>query len=165
MEKVLSVDFQKCTGCRLCEIVCSVMHDGVSNPARSRIRIVKWEDEGQYIPMICQQCEDAPCLNVCPVGAISRDEDYGFLNVDYNTCIGCRSCVSICPFGAMNYTRIDKKIFKCDLCGGDPQCVRFCEMKAVDYISSDRISAEKQRDAATRFYGAQKKATALQDPF
>jgi Fe-S-cluster-containing hydrogenase component 2 len=141
------------------------MHDGVSNPARSRIRIVKWEDEGQYIPMICQQCEDAPCLNVCPVGAISRDEDYGFLNVDYNTCIGCRSCVSVCPFGAMNYTRLNKKVFKCDLCGGDPQCVRFCDIKAVDYISSDRISAEKQRDAATRFYGAQKKAAALQEPF
>ena len=78
MEKVLTVDYQKCTGCRLCELVCSVTHDGISNPARSRIKIVKWEDEGLYVPMICQQCEDAPCKNVCPVGAISRDADLRF---------------------------------------------------------------------------------------
>jgi anaerobic carbon-monoxide dehydrogenase iron sulfur subunit len=64
MEKFLTVNAEKCTGCRLCEQVCSVVHEGVSNPAKSRIQIVKWEDEGRYIPMICQQCEDAPCQNV-----------------------------------------------------------------------------------------------------
>ena len=94
-------------------------------------------------------------MNVCPVGAISRDENHGFLNVDHDMCIGCRSCVAACPFGAMNYTRIDKKVFKCDLCGGDPQCVRFCEIKAVEYIPSDRLSAAKARDAATRLYASQ----------
>ena len=67
MSKVLYVDHQKCTGCQLCELVCAVSHDGKSNPARSRIRVVKWEAEGLYIPMTCQQCQDAPCLNVCPV--------------------------------------------------------------------------------------------------
>ena len=53
MDKVLTVDFEKCTGCRLCEQVCTVMHDGVSNPARSRIKVVKWEDEGQYTDPKC----------------------------------------------------------------------------------------------------------------
>ena len=163
MNKVLSVDYQKCTGCRLCELVCSVSHEGVSNAARSRIRIVKWEDEGQYVPMICQQCEDAPCKNVCPVGAISRDEDYGFLKVNYDICIGCRSCVTVCPFGAMNYTMIDKKVFKCDLCGGDPQCVRFCDEKAVDFIPPDRTSQKKKRDAATRLYATQKNTAAMHE--
>jgi len=162
MDKVLSVDYRKCTGCRLCELVCTVMHDGVSNPARSRIRIVKWEDEGQYVPMVCQQCEDAPCRNVCPVGAISRDQEYGFLDVDYEVCIGCRSCVSVCPFGAMSYNMIDRKVIKCDLCGGNPQCVRFCDEKAVDYIPSDRLSTRKKRDAALRLRASRKNPAAMQ---
>ena len=162
MDKVLAINYQKCTGCRLCELVCSVMHDGVSNPARSRIKVMKWEAEGLYIPMSCQQCEDAPCMNVCPVKAISRDEDFDFLKVDYDVCIGCRSCVTVCPFGAMNYNVIDKKVFKCDLCGGKPQCVRFCDMKAVDYVEADSLSQSKKKDAAKRLSAAQREAVALQ---
>jgi carbon-monoxide dehydrogenase iron sulfur subunit len=162
MEKMLMIDYQKCTGCRLCELVCSVMHDGVSNPARSRIKVMKWESEGLYIPMSCQQCEDAPCMNVCPVKAISRDEDFGFLNVDYDVCIGCRSCVAVCPFGAMNYNETDKKVFKCDLCGGKPQCVRFCDVRAVDYVDAGRLSLHKKKDAARRLSAAQREASALQ---
>ena len=162
MEKVLMINHQKCTGCRLCELVCSVMHEGVSNPARSRIKVMKWESEGLYIPMSCQQCEDAPCKNVCPVKAISRDEKIGFVMVDYEMCIGCRTCVTVCPFGAMNFDVIDRKVIKCDLCGGDPQCVRFCEIKAVDYVDADRMSLFKKKDAAEKLSVAQKDAAALQ---
>lgn len=156
MEKVLTADFEKCTGCRLCELVCSVMHDGISNPARSRIKVVKWEAEGRYVPMVCQQCEEAPCQHACPMGAISRDNDWGFLKIDPHLCIGCRTCVGVCPFGAMNYNRTDRKVFKCDLCGGDPQCVRFCEVKAVNFVDADRLDQEKRRKAAARLYGTQK---------
>jgi len=162
MDKVLMIDYQKCTGCRLCELVCSVMHDGISNPARSRIKVMKWEAEGLYIPMTCQQCEDSPCMNVCPVKAISRDEDYGFVMVDHNVCIGCRTCVTVCPFGAINFNVIDKKVFKCDLCGGEPQCVRFCEVKAIDFVETDRIGIFKRKDAAERLFTAQKQATAIE---
>ena len=162
MAKALYIDYQKCTGCRLCELVCAVSHDGISNPARSRIRVMKWEDEGLYIPMSCQQCQDAPCLNVCPVKAISRDEEMGRVAVDYDACIGCRSCVGICPFGAMNYDPIDKLIFKCDLCDGDPQCARFCEVKAVDFVENSDISILKTRNAAERVSAAGKKASSLE---
>ena len=68
MGKVLQINLEKCTGCRLCELVCSVFHDGASNAARSRIKVVKWEQEGLYIPMSCQQCQDAPCMIVCREG-------------------------------------------------------------------------------------------------
>ncbi len=152
MEKILNVDYQKCTGCRLCELVCSVAHDGISNPTRSRIKIIKWEEEGLYVPMICQQCENAPCEAVCPVGAITRDENDDYLKVDYNICIGCRSCVTACPFGAMNYNTTDKKVFKCDLCGGQPECVRFCEVNAIEYVAAEGSSDQKKKDAAVRFY-------------
>jgi Fe-S-cluster-containing hydrogenase component 2 len=150
MAKALYIDYQKCTGCRTCELVCAVQHDGCSNPARSRIKVVKWEAQGLYIPMTCQQCQDAPCLNICPVKAISKDDSMGRVTVDYDVCIGCRSCVAICPFGAMNYNVIDKRVFKCDLCDGDPQCVRFCDVKAVDLVEENDVSILKTRNAAEK---------------
>ena len=150
MAKALYIDYQKCTGCRTCELVCAVQHDGCSNPTRSRIKVVKWEAQGLYIPMSCQQCQDAPCMNICPVKAISKDDELGRVMVDYDTCIGCRSCVSICPFGAMSFNVIDKMVFKCDLCDGDPQCVRFCDVKAVDLIEENDVSILKTRSAAEK---------------
>ncbi len=150
MAKALFIDYQKCTGCRTCELVCAVRHDGFSNPARSRIRVMKWEAEGFYIPMSCQQCQDAPCMNVCPVKAIARDEQLGRVSVDYDACIGCRSCVGVCPFGAMSFNSIDKQVFKCDLCDGDPQCVRFCDVKAVDLLEEEDVSILKKRVAAEK---------------
>jgi len=160
--RALVVNYEKCTGCRLCELVCSVMHEGVSNPSRSRIRVIKWEAEGLYIPMSCQQCEDAPCMNVCPVKAISRDEELGRVMIDYDVCIGCRACVSACPFGAMSFDVIGRKVFKCDLCDGEPQCVRFCEEKAVDFIETDDVCNSKRRNAAERVSAAGKEAAALE---
>ncbi len=161
MAKALYIDYQKCTGCRLCELVCAVKHDGISNPTRSRIKVMKWEQEGLYVPMSCQQCQDAPCLNVCPVKAISRDEELQRVMVDYDVCIGCRSCVAVCPFGAMNFNVIDRKVIKCDLCDGDPQCVRFCDRKAVDFVSPDEVSIAKKRTAAERLSKAGKEASVL----
>ena len=161
MSKALYINYEKCTGCRLCELVCAVKHDGISNPARSRIKVMKWEMEGLYIPMSCQQCQDAPCVNACPVKALSRDEDLGRVVVDYDVCIGCRTCVSVCPFGAMSFNTIDRKVFKCDLCEGDPQCVRFCDRKAVDFVSPDDVSIEKKREAASRISQAGKQASTL----
>ena len=164
MAKSLYIDHEKCTGCRLCELVCAVWHDGISNPARSRIRVMKWEAEGLYIHMTCQQCQDAPCLNVCPVKAISQEEETGRITVDYDTCIGCRSCVSICPFGAMSFNTIDRRVLKCDHCDGDPQCVRFCEVKAVDFVEANDVSLVKSRKAAQRLSAAGKKAADLYSP-
>ncbi len=161
MANCLFIDYEKCTGCRLCELVCAVKHDGISNPVRSRIKVMKWEAEGLYIPMSCQQCEEAPCMKVCPVKAITRDEEMGLVVVDYEICIGCRTCMTVCPFGAMNYNPIEKQVFKCDLCDGDPQCVRFCDVKAVTFVSPDEIANYKRRDAAERLSIAGKAAGAL----
>ena len=151
-DKVLMINPEKCTGCRLCELVCAVKHDGISNPSRSRIRVMKWEMDGVYIPMACQQCQDAPCMGVCPAGALSRNDELNRVEVDYNKCIGCRSCVSVCPFGAMAFNPIDRQVFKCDLCDGDPQCVRFCSVNCLEYVNADDVALLKKKTAAEKLY-------------
>ena len=101
-------------------------------------------------------------MNVCPVKAISRNEEFAQVTVDYDVCIGCRSCVGVCPFGAMSYNPTDRQVFKCDHCDGDPQCVRFCEEKAVDFIEADKVTINKRRKAAERVSSASKDAAALE---
>ncbi len=148
MSKILVIDHEKCTGCRLCELVCSVKHERVSNPYRARIKIVKWEMAGKIIPVVCQQCEDAPCMGVCPVNALSRNAETGAVEIDYDVCIGCRMCMNACPFGAMGYDWVNSHVIKCDLCGGDPQCARFCETGAIQYVEKATLGALKQRKGA-----------------
>ena len=150
-KKLLTIDPDKCTGCRNCELVCSVRHYGVSNPSLSRIQVVKWEHIGVYIPMSCQQCEDAPCLEVCPKDAIYRDETLESVAINHDFCIGCKMCVAACPFGAMQWNSGRSRVFKCDLCDGDPQCVRFCYTRAVDYQSASKVSTGRMRQAAIKF--------------
>jgi len=101
-------------------------------------------------------------MNACPVKAISSNYEMSRVEVDYDICIGCRTCVSVCPFGAMNFNYIDRKVAKCDLCDGDPQCVRFCEVNAIEYVDSSDVAVLKQKEAAKRLSTAQKKAADLQ---
>jgi len=138
--KMLMVDPERCTGCRLCEITCSVMHTGVSNPARARIHVIKWEDQGFYLPMSCRQCEDAACMTVCPKEAIYRDKAIERVMIDDDRCIGCKMCVSACPFGA-------------------PQCVRFCDMGAVDYVETTRFQYQRMREAGENLSELMRKHT------
>lgn len=151
MSKMLIIDYDKCTGCRLCELVCSVKHTGASNPSRANVHVVKWEDEGFYLPMLCQHCVDAPCTSVCPTNAIYRDEGLNRVMVDYDLCIGCKVCIAACPFGAMGFDEIEKKVIKCDICDGEPLCVRFCDMKAIDYVDATTSNFEKMRDTSRNF--------------
>lgn len=150
MEKVILVDQDKCTGCRLCEMVCSVKHEGVSNPSRARIHIVKWFMEGYHMPMFCQQCMEAPCVAVCPKDALSRNGELGTVELDYDLCIGCKMCVTACPFGGMGIDTTSRKVIKCDLCDGDPQCVKFCFPEALQFVEANAVNLRKKREAATK---------------
>ena len=156
MQKILFVDQEKCTGCRLCEIACSVKQEKVSNPSRARIHIEKWENSGLYVPMICQQCDIPICENVCPIRAIKRDDETGALLINEDLCVGCKLCVMFCPLGGVSIGK-KRKIIKCDLCGGDPICVKFCIPGALQFIDANTINLRKRRVAAGRLTDLMKK--------
>ena len=160
MEKILVVDHEKCTGCRLCEMVCSVKHAGVNSPSRSRIHVIKWPLEGFELPMLCQQCEEAPCIAVCPKDALSRDTALGRVTIDYDLCIGCKMCVIACPFGGMGIDIVARQVIKCDLCDGDPTCVRFCDAGALQFVPASSVSLMKKRDAGLKLSEVMKKTFA-----
>ena len=160
MGKMLIADYSKCTGCRLCEAACSVNKNGAANPARARIAIIKWEPDCLQIPMVCAQCESAPCAAVCPVRAIIRDEALGRMIIQYDLCIGCRMCMVVCPFGAMGFDSGSRKIFKCDLCDGDPLCAKVCETGALRYEETTRSNRSKMRLSAQRLSELLKKSAA-----
>jgi len=146
--KVLDVNPQKCNGCKLCEIACSLFHDGEVDPARSRIHVFEWNMEESFLPVFCQHCADAPCKAACPKDAISWQDDWGRVVIDYDRCVSCQMCLAACPFGAIRFDKVREVVFKCDLCNGQPQCVNFCEPGALTFTYADRIPYSRIRRAA-----------------
>ena len=130
----IDLDYEKCTGCQSCSVACSLKQERVCNPLLGRIQVARWEAEGLHVPVVCCQCEDAPCQRVCPVNALARDPASQVIEVDYDRCIGCRMCVLACPFGAMLVNPHTLKIIKCDHCQGDPLCVKVCQNQAIKYV-------------------------------
>ncbi len=137
-------DPQKCTGCRVCELVCVGFHDRISNPKAARIRVVRSEPAFD-VALTCRQCANAPCMAACPTGAIFTLKG-GLVEVKSAHCIGCGACVEACPFGAI--VLFNGKAIKCDLCGGDPQCVKQCVPGAIKLVTSEQVVAEKRLGTA-----------------
>jgi len=141
--KILAVDTNLCTGCRVCELVCSLIKEGECNPRKSRIRVLKIDKEGFDLPLFCQHCGEPLCKEVCPVNALSRDTRTGAMILNEDKCIGCRSCSMACPFGVISFDYIKGVSRKCDLCEGEPKCVLFCEAHALFYERPEILETRK----------------------
>lgn len=116
-----------CVGCKLCELACSLTHEGVINPYLARIKVTQIREEGMAEPTICRHCNPAPCEEACPAEALSPSPDMPRVVIcDRDKCIQCHACVDACPFGAM-LTGPQGEILKCDMCGGNPACASVCQ--------------------------------------
>jgi len=144
---LVTINAEKCRGCRTCEIVCSFHQAKEFNPTKSSIRVIQKLAGGiiYNIPVLCQQCEDPICMNVCPCNAIYTNSANGAKLISKGRCIGCRICVYVCPFGGVSVDHDTKFAFKCDLCGGNPLCIEFCPFGALEYVRSDKIDAQRKR--------------------
>ncbi|MGM0596680.1 MAG: 4Fe-4S dicluster domain-containing protein [Myxococcota bacterium] len=134
MSKTFIINPEKCTGCRTCELTCAYTHTVNNQPGISRIRAFNTKPPMERgVPIVCLQCDSAACVEVCPVGALQRNQETGAIDVDYERCINCHACYSACPFGNILIEPVNNRIAKCDKCGGDPQCVKFCPTNALEY--------------------------------
>jgi Fe-S-cluster-containing dehydrogenase component len=147
-EKILVVDFQRCTGCKACVLACSFKKEKCFSPTKSRISIIEDESEWLSTPIMCLQCDNPPCEAVCPTNAIAKNSETGIVKVDLSKCIGCRECMWICPFGAISYDPNTRRILKCDLCNGEPACVEVCIPGALQFLSASRADITKKRKVA-----------------
>jgi Fe-S-cluster-containing hydrogenase component 2 len=153
--RAISVDFDKCAGCRTCETACSAFNhkvevggeivDGLGNPFYSNIKVHHFNPDVD-IPSTCAICPDPPCIDACPVApdletgrkALYRDEKLLTIKNDTERCLGCGQCATACEtlrggvIRPNDETNMPERI--CSLCDGDPQCVKYCPYDALAYI-------------------------------
>jgi carbon-monoxide dehydrogenase iron sulfur subunit len=133
MKRLLAHPHQ-CTGCRSCMLICSFIHTDACSYHGSRIKILSDEAHGKHTPVLCQFCEDPACVQACPTGALSKKGMTGPVQVEGSLCNGCQACIAACPFEAMFFDGERQEPFTCDLCQGDPECVKVCQLpEALSY--------------------------------
>ncbi|MGE4272534.1 MAG: 4Fe-4S dicluster domain-containing protein [Desulfitobacterium sp.] len=162
MSYCMVIDLKRCVGCNACATMCK--QENGTPPGVTRSKVMK-KEFGTYpsvrklsLPMLCMHCEDPSCVNVCPTGATEKRED-GIVTVDKEVCIGCRACMTACPYGARYFRESEEGYFgqeltpfeavkyvdqpkgvidKCDFCLesrlskglSEPACVQTCIAKA-----------------------------------
>jgi len=156
MEKtknVLVISPEKCISCGTCELACSFAQEGEFIPSHSRISVHRFE-MGITIPMTCFQCDSPACVAACKTGALTKNTETGIVDVNREKCIGCRMCEMACPFGNITYNAVTKNPMKCNLCGGDPECAKYCPTGAIQYLPADAATIQKKKEFSAKIAAA-----------
>lgn len=152
-KSAITIDQEKCNGCRLCQLACAMMHHGRLSPRHSRIQVLDFGRGETYVPVLCQACETAPCIDACPMNARLRRAD-GAVETEEDRCIGCRACLYICPMHGPVVNPDTGKTMTCDRCadaGRDPWCVKACrDQGALRTVDAARCAAPKTRERAAQ---------------
>lgn len=156
MNKFIAVNPKDCIGCRICQLACDQAHSpqrgktvGCLQTISPRLHLV--ETATGRFPIQCRQCEDAPCAKSCQLDAIISVD--GAVIVDVSRCIGCKSCLLACPFGAIELNQILHTASKCDLCinsAPEPACVKNCPQQALQIIDPEQYRKMRMQQAARR---------------
>jgi len=152
----LLVDLKKCQGCGTCMMACALAHSGIASYSLSRIQIQQdsfadWPDD--VFMAVCRQCQDAPCVAVCPVRPVKANKPNpkqgNVRMIDPALCIGCKMCLTRCPFmpSRIQWNPYLQRSQKCDLCvdtpyleekggpGGTQACVKVCPVNAISFTT------------------------------
>jgi len=140
VERRVVLDLDRCIECKSCMAACYYGH--------GRVVGVEFVDIGPAVlPIVCRQCDDPACVEVCPADAMQRDER-GVVARGIFSCRGCGSCARACPFGVLSLEMVGHQIAKCDLCedrvqrGLDPRCVAVCPTGALRFATVEEIEAD-----------------------
>ena len=119
--RTLVIDLDRCSGCDSCTVACKFENNIDLGVFWNRVLAVgptgEYPDiEMYWLPMQCQQCENSPCVGVCPTGASYRDPDNNVVLINKEICIGCEYCMYACPFGVRQFNEEEGVVEKCSLC-------------------------------------------------
>lgn len=155
----VSHNVDKCIGCRACEAHCSVQNDTSGDINFCKImtvgpQVTKGVPKYEFIYMSCFHCEKAWCIDACPTDAMQRRSKDGIVFVKESKCVGCKACITACPWGVPQWNGKTGKVGKCNLCmdrideGLEPACVSKCVTDALTFTTPDKASAEKRQQFA-----------------
>lgn len=154
----------RCLGCHSCELACAVAHSNgrslysalFETPAPKPRVYVEWVAPDRAVPVVCRHCEDAPCMHACIAGAISRSAE-GVVLTDRDRCIGCWTCVMVCPYGVIGRHLEEHKAYRCDRCPelATPACVDACPTRALVYQTVAEFSHDRRRTAGRELLAGQ----------
>lgn len=140
---VLSIDLERCTGCRACEAACKLENRLGEGMFRNRVFWIPPATSGdrfEFMVTVCQQCLRPACLRACGAAAITKDPGTGVVDIDHDKCTGCQECVLACPYGAISFDFRRHKAEKCNLCAdrrssgrGGPACAAACPGRAIGF--------------------------------
>lgn len=145
LARILLVDRQKCDGCGECAQACQQAQRRPSGTSLALVAVISFPGEGNWCPMVCQQCEDPPCAGTCPTGALARDGKESVVGLDRDRCAACGMCLISCPFGAIQLDFEVLKAVKCDLCGGNPECAKVCKAGALAWSGPQAIGRARRQ--------------------
>lgn len=162
--KEIFVRLDRCMGCHSCEMACAVAHSAgqslyaaLSETPKPKPRLyVEWAAPDHAVPIVCRHCEEAPCMHACIAGAISRGAD-GVVATDKDRCIGCWTCVMVCPYGVIGRHLEEHKAYRCDRCPDReiPACVNACPTHALVYQNATDYSRNVRRTVSRELVAGQ----------
>lgn len=136
MTEVIVHDTALCTGCRQCMTACSFKKYNTYNYNLSLCKLLD-DPRGGFVRVHCHHCRDPMCMAACPASAIRKDEKTGYVTIDQMLCVGCKACTYACPIAIPQMGRGLKIMVKCDMCGGDPECIKVCSPKAIKLLTRE----------------------------
>jgi len=142
--RIVTMDPRKCVACGHCENACAYRRRGDFDQQHSVIRVSFYAASRVCIPLTCVHCREAWCEEICPAAAIGRNPRTGAVEIDDERCVGCRMCMLACPFGTMLFDGERGICMKCDLCGGDPACVKECVSGALSFEAEEEFHTRQR---------------------
>ncbi|MBE3588545.1 MAG: 4Fe-4S dicluster domain-containing protein [Thermoanaerobacteraceae bacterium] len=156
-------DEKKCISCHSCEVQCKINKGLNMGPKPNQLITVgpvnvDSQPRVAYVFMSCFQCEQAWCIKACPTGAVQKRAGDGIIFIDQERCVGCKSCILACPWGAPQWDAQKGKAVKCDYCreridaGLKPACVTVCPTNSLIFGRAEQIPDIKRVRYAREYF-------------